>query len=104
MASKLDKISSACLGSQTLTFLLLQVLRYAALGTGIFYGFYHQAKLTTAAKLAAADREYQHKQSLIDKAKAEFSKQNLPPSSKTEGGDSTLNPTFEQFHKSEEGR
>ena len=69
---------------------LLQVLRYSALGAGIFYGLYHQAKLTTASKLAAIDKDYQHKQSLIEKAKAEYTKKNLPPSAKTEGGDSTF--------------
>lgn len=69
--------------------MFLQVLRYSALGAGIFYGFYHQAKLSSAAKLAAIDREYKHKQSLIEQAKAEYSKKNLPPSAKTEGGDST---------------
>lgn len=65
-----------------------QVLRWSALGAGIFYGLYHQAKLSTAAKLAAIDREYQHKQSLIEKAKAEYTKKSLPQSAKTEGGDS----------------
>ncbi|KAI6709750.1 hypothetical protein JHW43_007729 [Diplocarpon mali] len=68
----------------------INVLRYAALGTGVFYGFYHQSKLTAASKLAAANREYEHRQNLIKQAKAEFSKKNLPPSAKTQGGDSTL--------------
>ena len=82
-----------------LTIALLQVLRYAALGTGVFYGLYHQSKLNTAAKLAAANREYEHKQSLIEKAKAEFSKKNLPASAKTEGGDSMLNLSFDLMPK-----
>ena len=52
---------------------------------------YHQASLSAASKIAAIDREYKHKQDLIEKAKAEYTKKNLPPSSKTEGGgDSTL--------------
>lgn len=74
-----------------LILVLFQVLRYSALGAGIFYGFYHQAKLTTASKLAAIDREYERKQSLINQAKAEFTKKNAPASSKTSGG-GTLNP------------
>jgi F-type H+-transporting ATP synthase subunit e len=56
---------------------------------------YHQAKLSSAAKLAAINREYEHKQSLIEKAKAEYSKKNSPPSAKTEGGDGTFSPVSE---------
>ena len=81
-----------------------QVLRWSALGAGIFYGMYHQAKLSTAAKLSAINREYEHKQSLIAQAKAEYSKKNLPASAKTASGDSTFvhirgNPS-EVFRKS----
>jgi len=76
----------------------LQVLRYSALGAGIFYGLYHQAKLSSSAKLAAINREYEHKQSLIEKAKAEYSKKNLPPSAKTEGEDSTFDPLLSRFY------
>ena len=65
---------------------VVQVLRYSALGAGIFYGFYHQASLSAAAKLAAAQREYEHKQSLIEKAKAEYAKKNAPASSSTSSG------------------
>ena len=78
-----------CIGSRLTSW---QVLRYSALGAGIFYGLYHQAKLSSAAKLAAINREYEHKQHLIEKAKAEYSKKNSPPSAKTEGGDSTFGP------------
>jgi F-type H+-transporting ATP synthase subunit e len=60
------------------------------LGCGVFYGFYHQTKLSAASKSAALDREYHHKESLIEKAKAEYAKKNMPASSKTEGGDGTL--------------
>lgn len=73
-----------------LTYWLLQVLRYSALGAGIFYGIYHQAKLSSASKLAAINREYEHKQSLINQAKAEFSKKNAPASAKTASGGSTF--------------
>jgi F-type H+-transporting ATP synthase subunit e len=71
---------------------MLQVLRWSALGAGIFYGVYHQAKLSTQAKSAAISRDYAHKQSLIDKAKAEYAKKQLPASAKTEGGDSMFIP------------
>jgi F-type H+-transporting ATP synthase subunit e len=72
----------------------IQVLRYSALGAGIFYGLYRQASLSASAKLAAIDREYEHKQSLIEKAKAEYTKKNMPASAKTEGGGSTFDPVF----------
>lgn len=68
--------------------LSLQVLRYSVFGSGIIYGIYHQAKLSTASKLAAIDREYAHKQKLIDDAKAAYTKKNLPASAKTESNDS----------------
>lgn len=59
-------------------------------GAGIFYGLYHQAKLSSAAKLAAIDREYEHKQKLIEQAKAAYTKKNLPASAKTESGGRTF--------------
>ena len=55
---------------------------------------YHQAKLSSAAKLAAINREYEHKQQLIEKAKAEYSKSKLPPSAKKEDGGSTFAPAY----------
>lgn len=66
-----------------------QVLRYSALGAGIFYGLYRQANISAQAKLAQVEREYKHKQSLIEKAKLEYSKKNTPASAKTPGGGST---------------
>jgi F-type H+-transporting ATP synthase subunit e len=58
---------------------------------------YHQAKLSSAAKLAAINREYEHKQQLIEKAKAEYSKSKSPASAKTESGGSTFVPAFVIF-------
>ena len=58
------------------------------MGAGVLYGVYHQASLSTAAKLAAIDRQYEHKQKLIDQAKAEYSKSKLPQSAKTSEGKS----------------
>jgi len=69
---------------------ITQVLRYSALAAGVFYGLYHQASLTAAAKLSAINKEYEHKQSLIEKAKAEYSKKHMPAEKKTESGDGTL--------------
>ncbi|KAI1115166.1 ATP synthase E chain-domain-containing protein [Nemania sp. NC0429] len=57
----------------------VNVLRYSALAVGIFYGFTHQRSITTSQRAAAAKREYEHKQHLIDQAKAEYSKSKNPP-------------------------
>jgi hypothetical protein len=46
--------------------------------------------------VAAINREYEHKQNLIQQAKAEYAKKNLPPSSKTASNDSTLD-SFSQL-------
>jgi ATP synthase E chain len=59
---------------------------------------YHQAKLSSAAKLAAINREYEHKQQLIAKAKAEYSKSKLPASAKSESGESTFVPELVISH------
>ncbi|RDW84402.1 hypothetical protein BP6252_01992 [Coleophoma cylindrospora] len=75
----------------------VNVLRYSALGAGIFYGIYHQASLSASAKLAAIDREYKHKQSLIEQAKAEYAKKNLPAETKTTGGDLITDPMDSRF-------
>lgn len=56
------------------------------MGAGALYGFYHQAKLSTASKLAAIDADYKRKESLIQQAKAEFTRKNAPPSSGNGGG------------------
>jgi hypothetical protein len=74
-----------------------QVLRYSALAAGVLYGLYHQASLSASAKLAAINREYEHKQSLIEKAKAEYSKKNKP-ANKTESGGSKSYEFLMIFH------
>ncbi|KAK3394504.1 ATP synthase E chain-domain-containing protein [Podospora didyma] len=58
--------------------LLLQVLRYTVLGLGIFYGFSHQRAINAANKAAHQKHEYEHKQQLINKAKAEYAKTKGP--------------------------
>jgi len=51
-----------------------QVLRYSALGAGILYGLYHQRKLSSQAKAASEQAKYQHKEALIEQAKAEWAR------------------------------
>ncbi|KIM97746.1 hypothetical protein OIDMADRAFT_20220 [Oidiodendron maius Zn] len=75
----------------------LNVARYSALGFGIIYGIYHQATLTSSAKLAATKREYDHKQKLIEQAKAEYSKKKLPPSQTMESGGVIRDPEDSRF-------
>ncbi|OJD30897.1 atp synthase subunit mitochondrial [Diplodia corticola] len=57
----------------------VNVLRWSALGLGLFYGVYHQAKLSSQDKLDAINREYQRKEELIKKAKEEWTKKTAPP-------------------------
>jgi hypothetical protein len=64
------------------------------LGAGVLYGFYHQSSLSASAKVAAVNREYEHKQKLIEQAKAEYSKKNLPAGSKTTEGDGMFGQIF----------
>jgi F-type H+-transporting ATP synthase subunit e len=59
---------------------LPQVLRYSALGLGVFYGFYHQRTINSSQKAAAAQREYEHKQKLINQAKEAYAKTKAAPS------------------------
>jgi F-type H+-transporting ATP synthase subunit e len=54
---------------------LAQVLRYSALGLGIFYGFSHQRSIRASERAAAVQREYEHKQELINKAKEAYARQ-----------------------------
>ncbi|KAI1399954.1 ATP synthase subunit E [Hypoxylon fuscum] len=56
----------------------VNVLRYSALAFGVFYGFTHQRSITSATKAQAAKREYQHKQQLIEQARAEYAKSKNP--------------------------
>ena len=65
-----------------------QVLRWSALGAGIFYGIYRQSVLSAKTKFHEIDAEYEQKSKLIQKAKAEWTKRNMPKESKTEGGGS----------------
>ncbi|KAI9669091.1 MAG: hypothetical protein M1831_000683 [Alyxoria varia] len=57
----------------------LNVLRYSALGFGIFYGLSHQRKIYANDRVASEKHEYEQKVSLIDRAKAEFARKKNPP-------------------------
>ncbi|OCK80986.1 hypothetical protein K432DRAFT_381744 [Lepidopterella palustris CBS 459.81] len=65
----------------------VNVLRWSALGLGVFYGLYHQASISSREKLEKTNREYKHKADLISQAKAEWAKKTAPADSKTTGGD-----------------
>ncbi|KAL2263456.1 hypothetical protein VTK26DRAFT_6504 [Humicola hyalothermophila] len=56
----------------------VNVLRYSALGLGLFYGVYHQRSITAAQNAAAAQEEYKRKEELINKAKEAYAKQKQP--------------------------
>ncbi|KAG7293306.1 hypothetical protein NEMBOFW57_003352 [Staphylotrichum longicolle] len=61
----------------------VNVLRYSVLGLGIFYGFSHQRSINAAQKAAETQREYEHKQQLINKAKEAYAKSKQPAAAST---------------------
>lgn len=56
----------------------VNVLRWSALGGGLFYGLYHQSTIKAADKLAASRAEYERKENLIQQAKAAYVKKTQP--------------------------
>ena len=56
----------------------VNVLRWGALATGVFYGLYNQLSISSREKLQAKQREWQHKESLIQQAKSEWAKTHAP--------------------------
>lgn len=52
----------------------------------MFYGIYHQASISSREKLDKINREYKHKEELINKAKAEWAKKTMPAESKVASG------------------
>ncbi|TLS27796.1 hypothetical protein PpBr36_00376 [Pyricularia pennisetigena] len=72
------------------------VLRYTALGLGVFYGFTHQRKINADHKAAAARHEYEHKQKLIQQAKAEYARLHDKSGSKNDSRKSDpMDPNFD---------
>ncbi|KAI1755073.1 ATP synthase E chain-domain-containing protein [Xylaria castorea] len=61
----------------------VNVLRYSALAFGVFYGFTHQRSITASQRATAAKKSYEHKQHLIEQAKAEYSKSKSPAAAST---------------------
>ncbi|KAB8356413.1 hypothetical protein FH972_023996 [Carpinus fangiana] len=82
---------------QQANFSIAQVLRFSALGFGVFYGLTHQMSLNSASRANAVKREYEHKNKLIEQAKAEFTKKNLPADKTTAGGSIITDPEDPKF-------
>jgi len=55
------------------------VLRWSALGLGVFYGAYHQLSLSARDKAVASKKDWEHKESLIRQAKAEWARSHPEP-------------------------
>ncbi|MCJ1306082.1 hypothetical protein MMC08_008900 [Hypocenomyce scalaris] len=81
----------------TMTSSGVNVFRYTALLLGVTYGVYHQSVISATAKINEINREYSHKENLIQKAKAEWKKKNMPKESKTEGGGVITDPNDSRF-------
>lgn len=64
-----------------LSYILIQVLRYGALVTGVLYGFTHDLSLKAEGAKKKEEAEYQKKVKLIEEAKAEYKKLNPPQAS-----------------------
>ncbi|KAI1776513.1 ATP synthase subunit E [Hypoxylon cercidicola] len=74
----------------------VNVLRYSALAFGVFYGFTHQRSINSTTRAAAAKREYQHKQQLIEQARAEYAKSKNPaPLTKSPLDQDPMDPNFD---------
>ena len=74
-----------------------QVFRWSALAFGVVYGAYHQSVISATDKLKENAAVYEHKQSLIQQAKAEFAKKNAPKDSMSSGTSNA--PAFRGLEK-----
>ncbi|KAF2400517.1 hypothetical protein EJ06DRAFT_530488 [Trichodelitschia bisporula] len=63
----------------------LNVLRWSALGVGVFYGAYHQSKISARDRAVAAKAAYENKARLISQAKAEYTKKTQPAHAQASG-------------------
>ncbi|KAK7757774.1 F1F0 ATP synthase subunit e, mitochondrial [Diatrype stigma] len=75
----------------------VNVLRYSALAFGVFYGFTHQRSITAARKAAEAQKEYEHKQKLIEQARAEFKRTREPAPASTQKSGLNQDPNDPNF-------
>ncbi|KAL1919090.1 uncharacterized protein VTP21DRAFT_2471 [Calcarisporiella thermophila] len=65
---------------------LVNVARWSALGLGIVYGAYHRSSLTRAEERHRIEREWQHKQELIEKGRAEYARRKAEEAGRAAGG------------------
>ncbi|KAF2225489.1 ATP synthase E chain-domain-containing protein [Elsinoe ampelina] len=72
----------------------VNVLRWSALATGVFYGAWHASTIRSADRIAAAKHEYERKEKLITQAKAEFARKTAPT---TAGGGLISDPEDPKF-------
>ncbi|KAI8958350.1 ATP synthase E chain-domain-containing protein [Daldinia sp. FL1419] len=75
----------------------VNVLRYSALAFGVFYGFTHQRSINASQRAAAAKKEYEHKQQLIEKARAEYARSKNPATASSENGPLNQDPMGPNF-------
>ncbi|KAJ4296198.1 F1F0 ATP synthase subunit e, mitochondrial [Kalmusia sp. IMI 367209] len=70
----------------------VNVLRWSALATGVFYGIYNQVSISSRERLQAKQHEYQQKESLIQQAKAEWAKTHSSEQPKQSSGGANADP------------
>ncbi|EMR65870.1 hypothetical protein MGN70_002936 [Eutypa lata] len=75
----------------------VNVLRYSALAFGVFYGFTHQRSISATQRAAAAQKEYEHKQHLIEQARAEYNKSKNPAPASTQKSGLNQDPMDPKF-------
>ncbi|KAJ4382982.1 F1F0 ATP synthase subunit e, mitochondrial [Didymella sp. IMI 355093] len=63
----------------------VNVLRWSALATGLFYGAYTQLSISARERAQAEQKAYNHKESLIRQAKAEWAKSHPQEQPKASG-------------------
>ncbi|MCJ1296351.1 hypothetical protein MMC34_007917 [Xylographa carneopallida] len=73
------------------------VLRYTALGSGVFYGLYHQRTLNAHAEQQSVQRRYRTEESLIAQAKAAYARKEMPGGEKGQGGGVISDPDDPKF-------
>ncbi|KAI8940433.1 hypothetical protein NX059_004121 [Plenodomus lindquistii] len=64
----------------------VNVLRWSALGFGVFYGAYHQISLSAADKAKAAKKEWERKERLITEAKQQWARDHPSEQPKASSG------------------
>ncbi|GAB7342415.1 hypothetical protein MBLNU457_g0627t1 [Dothideomycetes sp. NU457] len=75
----------------------VNVLRWSALGLGVFYGIYHQRTIYSADRAAAEAAADARKEKLIQQAKAEWAKKTKPEEMHAVSGGSVTDPEDPRF-------